>query len=143
MNKTIVFVHGAWMTPLCWEKFVGFFEGRGYGCIAPAWPHNEGTVEELRKKPPEGLAGLGIQEIVVRYAREIAKLNEPPILIGHSFGGLFVQMLLDRGLGSAGIAIDTAPPKGVFVFDPTSLLSVGRILLVPFGWRKGVRWTFA
>ena len=69
-------------------------------------------------------------------------LDEAPILIGHSFGGLFVQLLLDRGLGAAGIAIDSAPPKGVFAFAPTTLLSLGRIFLVPFGWRKIVRWSF-
>jgi pimeloyl-ACP methyl ester carboxylesterase len=71
-----------------------------------------------------------------------AHLDEPPILVGHSFGGLFVQLLLDRGLGAAGIAIDSAPPKGVFAFEPTTLLSLGRIFLIPFGWRKVVRWSF-
>ena len=57
-------------------------------------------------------------------------------------GGLFVLLLLDRGLGAAGVAIDSAPPKGVFAFEPTTLLSLGRILLIPFGWRKVVRWSF-
>jgi pimeloyl-ACP methyl ester carboxylesterase len=136
MNKTIMFVHGAWMTPLCWEKFVGFFEGRGYSCIAPAWPHKEGTVEEIRRNPPAGLAGLGIQEIVARYAHEIAKLDEPPVLIGHSFGGLFVQMLLDRGLGSAGVAIDPAPPTGVSPFYVTSFKANLGVLLTPGGWGR-------
>jgi pimeloyl-ACP methyl ester carboxylesterase len=72
----------------------------------------------------------------------VRTLDEPPILIGHSFGGLFVQLLLDRGLGSAGIAIDSAAPKGVFALGPTALLSLGRILLIPFGWRKVVRWSY-
>ena len=91
---------------------------------------------------PVALAGLGIREIVDHYERIIRSLDEPPILIGHSFGGLFVQLLVDRGLGAAGIAIDSAPPKGVFAFEPTTLLSLGRILLIPFGWRKVVRWSY-
>jgi pimeloyl-ACP methyl ester carboxylesterase len=141
MSQTVLFIHGGWVTPACWDRFVSYFESRGYRCLAPAWPGKDRSVEAIRADPSP-LAGLGIGEIVDHYERIARELDEPPILIGHSFGGLFVQMLLDRGLGSAGVAIDTAPPKGVFVFDPTSLLSVGRVLLVPFGWRKVVRWTF-
>ncbi len=106
MSKTIVFVHGAWMTPLCWEEMLGFFRGKGYTCLAPTWPHKDMPIEELREHPPQALAGLGVTEIVDHYERIIRGLDEPPILIGHSFGGLFVQMLLDRGVGAAGVALD-------------------------------------
>jgi pimeloyl-ACP methyl ester carboxylesterase len=142
VSQTVLFLHGGWVTPACWDPFVSYFESRGYRCLAPAWPGKDRSVEAIRTDPSP-LAGLGIGEIVDHYERIARELDQPPILIGHSYGGLLVQLLLDRGLGSAGIAIDSAPPKGVFVFDPTSLLSVGRILLVPFGWRKVVRWTFA
>jgi pimeloyl-ACP methyl ester carboxylesterase len=124
------------MTPLCWDKFLGYFEGRGYNCVAPAWPFKNGAVKDLKKDPPAGLADLGIAEVVDRYATEIARLEAPPALVGHSFGGLFVQMLLDRGLGSAGVAIDSAPPKGVFALYPTAIRSNISVLLTPFGWRK-------
>jgi pimeloyl-ACP methyl ester carboxylesterase len=142
MNTTVVFVHGGWVTPACWDPFVSYFEGRGYRCLAPAWPGKDRPVEAIRADPSP-LSGLGISEIVDHYARIIRELDEPPIIIGHSFGGLFVQLLLDRGLGAAGIAIDSAPPKGIFAFHPTTLVSLGRVLLIPFGWRRVVRWTFA
>jgi pimeloyl-ACP methyl ester carboxylesterase len=141
MSRTVVFIHGGWVTPACWEPFVSFFEAQGYRSLAPAWPGKDRPIEAIRTDP-SALAGLGIREIVDHYDRIIRALDEPPILIGHSFGGLFVQLLLDRGLGAAGIAIDSAPPKGVFAFAPTTLLSLGRILLIPFGWRKVVRWSF-
>lgn len=141
MSQTALFVHGGWVTPACWDPFVSFFEGNGYTCLAPAWPGKDRSVEEIRADP-SALAGLGIGEIVDHYDRIVRALDEPPILIGHSFGGLFVQVLLDRGLGAAGVAIDSAPPRGVLAFYPTSLLSLGRILLIPFGWRKVVRWSF-
>ena len=141
MRRTVLFIHGGWLTPACWGPFVSFFEARGYECLAPAWPGKDRPVQAIRTDPSP-LAGLGIGEIIDHYARIARALDEPPILIGHSFGGLVVQVLLDRGVGSAGIAIDTAPPKGIFVLEPTALLSVGRILLIPFGWRKVVRWTF-
>jgi pimeloyl-ACP methyl ester carboxylesterase len=104
MGKTIVLIHGAWVTPLCWKKYIGFFQSKGFKCLAPAWPYRETPVEELRKNLPIGLAGLGVTEIVDHYDRIIRSMEEAPVLIGHSFGGLFVQMLLDRGLGRAGVS---------------------------------------
>jgi pimeloyl-ACP methyl ester carboxylesterase len=141
MSRTIVFIHGGWVTPRCWDPFVSFFEARGYRCLAPAWPGKDRPIGAIRADPSP-LAGLGIAEIVDHYERIIRSLEEPPILVGHSFGGLFVQILVDRGLGAAGIAIDSGPPKGVFAFQPTTLVALGRILMIPFGWRKVVRWTF-
>jgi pimeloyl-ACP methyl ester carboxylesterase len=142
MSKSIIFIHGAWVTPRCWDSFVSYFEQQGYTCLAPTWPHKDKSIEELRKNPPAALAGLGVQEIVDHYAAIIQAQEEPPILIGHSFGGLFVQLLLDRGLGAAGVAIDPAPPKGVFALYPTVLKSFARILFTWRGWRKIVRWSF-
>src|SRR6266568_3208139 len=112
MTRTILFIHGAWVTPLCWERFIPFFEAKGYRCIAPAWPGKDRSVDEIRADP-SALAGLGVGEIVDHYDKLIRALDEPPIVIGHSFGGLFTQILLDRGLGAAGVALSTAAPKGV------------------------------
>ena len=141
MSQTLVFLHGGWVTPACWDPFVSFFEARGQRCLAPAWPGKDRSVQAIRADPTP-LVGLGIREIVDHYERIVRALDEPPILVGHSFGGLFVQILLDRGLGAAGIAIDSAPPKGVFAFEPTTLVALGRVLVTPFGWRRIVRWSF-
>ena len=142
LSTTIVFIHGAWVTPRCWDQFIPFFEELGYKCLAPAWPGKDRSVGEIRRDPSR-LAGLGIAEIVNHYEAVIRGLDEPPILIGHSFGGLFTQILLDRGYGKAGVAIDPAPPKGVFAYEPTSFLALGSVLLTWRGWRRVVRWSFA
>jgi len=142
MTRTIVFIHGAWVTPACWEPFRGFFEERGYACLAPAWPGKDRPVEAIRADP-SALAGLGLAEIADHYERVIRALPEPPILVGHSFGGLIVQVLLDRGLGTCGVSIDPAPPKGVLAFEPTLLRSLASVLATWRGWRKVVRWSFA
>ncbi|MDB5454331.1 MAG: alpha/beta hydrolase, partial [Caulobacteraceae bacterium] len=47
--------------------------------------------------------------IVAHYKAYIEALDEPPLIVGHSFGGLYVQLLLDQGAGAAGIAIDPGP----------------------------------
>lgn len=136
MPGTIVFIHGAWVTARCWDPFVSYFSERGYRCIALSWPHKDRSPAELRAAPPAGLAGLGVAEIVEHYARVIREQPEPPILIGHSFGGLFVQLLLDRGLGRAGVAISPAPPRGIFALYPAAVRSNLPVLARLGGWRS-------
>jgi len=142
MSPTIVFIHGAWVTPLCWEKMQGYFQGQGYSCLAPTWPHKDRPIDELRRAPPSALARLGVTEIVDHYERIIRGLDEAPILIGHSFGGLFVQILLDRGVGVAGVAIDPAPPRGVLPLQWSVLKANAAVLFRWRGWRKIVHMSF-
>ena len=59
----------------------------------------DGDIDELRRDPT-GIEHLGIEEIVDYYAGIIGELDSPPIIMGHSFGGAFTQILLDRGLGA-------------------------------------------
>jgi pimeloyl-ACP methyl ester carboxylesterase len=140
----VVFVHGAWVTPLCWEKFVGFYEARGVTCLAPAWPYKDRPIEQLRHSPDPELGRLSIGQIVDHYADIIRRMGVPPVLIGHSFGGLFVQMLLDRGLGAAGVAIDSAPPKGVLPFlHPSAVRANFRILVTPGLWNRVIQLSLA
>jgi pimeloyl-ACP methyl ester carboxylesterase len=141
VSRTIVFIHGAWVTPRCWAPFVSWFAARGYQCMAPGWPGKQRPIDEIRADPSP-LAGLGIGEIVDHYAEIIRALKDPPILIGHSFGGLFAQILLDRGLGTAAVAIDPAPPRGVIAYELSAYRSLGGVLLTPGGWHKVVRWSY-
>jgi pimeloyl-ACP methyl ester carboxylesterase len=129
----IVLVHGAWLSARSWEKFQEFFAGRGYPVSAPEWPRKHGDVEELRETTDE-LEGLGLDEIVDHYAGEIGALDEEPVLVGHSFGGLIVELLLDRGLGRAGVAISPAPPKGILVLPFSSLKAAAPALAHPSRW---------
>ena len=136
-TDTIVLIHGAWMTPRSWDPFRGFYEQRGYRVLAPPWPRLDGEVEEIRRDP-SAMAGLGIAEIVDGYEQVIRMLDEPPIIIGHSFGGLFVQMLLDRGLGAAGVAIDAAAPKGVWRLPFSQIKALSPVLLNPLNVKRAV-----
>src|SRR2546425_12994895 len=95
----------------------------------------EGGIEDLRRNPDK-VAGLGVTEIVDHYDSIVRKMDRPPIIMGHSFGGLFTQILLDRGLGAAGVAIDSAPVKGILIL-PFSTLRVGwPALSNPFNLHK-------
>lgn len=114
-TKTIVLVHGMFMNPLCWERWIPYYEAKGYRVFAPAWPGRDKTVEELRKAYPDPeLAKLKLNHIVDHMEAFIKGLDERPALIGHSMGGLVVQILLQRDVIVGGVAIDPAPPAGVF-----------------------------
>lgn len=119
----IVLIHGLWVTALSWEHWIKRYTDRGYHVIARSWPGMDIGIEQLRADPSR-VAHLGVTEIVDHFDRIIRQLDRPPILIGHSFGGLIVQILLDRGLGAAGVAIDPAPVKGILKL-PLSTLRVG------------------
>jgi len=119
---TIVLIHGLWMTALSWEHWVDYYTGKGYRVIARSWPGLEGDIEELRRDP-SAIATVGVTEVVNHYEAIIRGLESPPIIMGHSFGGLVTQILLDRGLGSAGVAIASAPVKGILLL-PFSTLKV-------------------
>lgn len=120
--KSIVLIHGLWMTALSWEGWVKHYTEQGYRVIARSWPGMDIDIDELRRDPSP-IATLGITEIVDHYETIIRQLDSPPIIIGHSFGGLMTQILLDRGLGAAGVAIASAPAKGV-LFLPFSTVKV-------------------
>jgi pimeloyl-ACP methyl ester carboxylesterase len=126
----LMLIHGAWLSARSWENFANYFAQRGYDVSTPEWPRKEGDVEQLRAEAQE-LEGLGLEEIVDHHAGLIGGLGQPPVLIGHSFGGLITELLLDRGLGRAGVAISPAPPKGILVLPFSSLKAASPALAHP------------
>ena len=137
-NKpTIVLVHGLWLTPRSWEGWIDRYQKAGYNVLAPSWPGLEGEVEAIRKNPA-ALKGLKLKTVVDHYDRIIRNLDAQPILMGHSFGGLIVQMLIDRGLGSAGVAIDSAQSAAVPVLPLTTIWSTISVLGNPFTFNAAV-----
>jgi pimeloyl-ACP methyl ester carboxylesterase len=114
-TKSIVFIHGMYMTSLCWEKWTGFFQASGYRCLAPDWPCKDKPVEELRRSHPDPQLGrLTLSDVLAHFTTILQAQDEKPVLIGHSMGGLAVQLLLQTDLAAAGVAIDSAAPMGVF-----------------------------
>jgi pimeloyl-ACP methyl ester carboxylesterase len=114
----IVFITGAVVTANCWDNWKTFFEGVGYTCYAPAWPHKNAPAATLRSQHPHSpIAQNGLPEVLKVYTDFIAQLPTRPIVIGHSYGGLLVQLLLQQDAVVAGVAIESAPPRGVVVWS--------------------------
>lgn len=125
VSKSIVFISGAFIGNNCWDEWITYFESHGYNCIAPAWPYKDAPPEELRNRhPDEGIASNRLADISDHFGAIVSALPEQPIIIGHSVGGLVVQVLLHRGLGAAGVAIHSFPPHGVCTYRFSFIESV-------------------
>jgi alpha-beta hydrolase superfamily lysophospholipase len=110
--RPVVFIHGLWLHATSWQPWQDLFRENGYEPIAPGWPNEPATLEEARANP-DLVANLSIDDVTTHFATIIESLDAPPVIIGHSFGGLFTEKLLGQGIGAAGVAIDPAQIKGV------------------------------
>jgi len=111
---TIVLVHGFWVTPRSWEHWIAHYEAKGYRVLAPAYPGLEVEVEALNADPTP-VERLTVPAIIAHLETVVGALDAPPILMGHSAGGTFLQILLDHGFGAVGVTLNSAPTEGVLV----------------------------
>src|SRR5262249_22281577 len=144
-NKTglqpVVFVHGLWLMPSSWDRWVALFEEAGYIGLTPGWPDDPDTVEEANRFPDK-LAGKTIGEIADYLEAIVRELKKKPAIIGHSFGGLLAQILAGRSLSAATVAIDPAPFRGVLPLPFSSLKSAWPVLHNPANRNRAVPLTF-
>jgi pimeloyl-ACP methyl ester carboxylesterase len=132
-----VFVHGLWLLPSSWDRWVTLFEEAGYAALTPGWPDDPETVAEPREHP-EVFAGKGISEIADYEEAIIRRLDRKPIIIGHSFGGLLTMILAGRGLAAASVAISPAPFRGVLPLPLAALRTASVALRNPANWNRAV-----
>ncbi|MEU2739340.1 alpha/beta fold hydrolase [Streptomyces sp. NPDC007095] len=138
----LVLIHGLWLHAGSWQPWIDLAQEHGYAPLAPGWPGEAGTVAEARRHP-EAVAGLGIDDVTEHYAGIVRSLDRPPVLIGHSFGGLIAQKLLGAGFGRAAVAIDPAQIKGVKALPPAQLRAGFPVLGNPANRRRAVSLTAA
>jgi len=138
---TIVLIHGFWVTPRSWEHWITRYESRGYKVVAPAYPGFEVEVEALNADPSP-IEALTVPAVVEHLEAVVGELDAPPIIMGHSAGGVFTQLLLDRGYGAAGVAINSAPTEGVKVVPLSQIKSTFPVLRNPANRHKAVGFTF-
>jgi alpha-beta hydrolase superfamily lysophospholipase len=136
----VVFIHGLWLHATSWRPWTELFRNAGYEPIAPGWPGEPDTVEAARANP-DALADHGIDEVTGYYAKIIGQLAAPPVLVGHSFGGMIAEKLLGEDYGAGAIAIDAAQIKGVLPLPLSSLHSTLPVFKNPANRHKAVSLT--
>src|SRR4051795_6964306 len=136
----VVFIHGLWLLPSSWDNWASLFEEAGYAPVQPVWPDDPDTVEEARANP-DVFAGKTLKQIADHTAEVIGRLDKKPAVMGHSTGGLLCQIIADRGLSAATVAIDPGPFRGVLPLPISSLKSAGPVLKNPLNRSRAVTLT--
>jgi len=129
-RTTVVFIHGLWLLPSSWDRWVDLFETAGYSAVAEAKAH------------PEVFAGKGVGQVADHVSAVVKRLSKKPAVIGHSFGGLLAQIVAGRGLSKATVAIDPAPFRGVLPLPISALKAASPVLSNPTNWNKAIPLTF-
>jgi pimeloyl-ACP methyl ester carboxylesterase len=137
----VVFIHGLWLLPSSWKNWVDFFEQNGYAGITPDWPDDPETVEEARANP-DVLAKKTLKQVADHTQEVIDGLQMKPAVMGHSTGGLLAQLIADRGLSAATVAIDPGPFRGVLPLPLSTLRVSAPILINPLNRGKAIALTF-
>ena len=137
---TIVLIHGFWVTPRSWEDWIAHYEAKGFRVIAPAYPGFEVEVEALNADPTP-IETVTVPAIIEHLEQIVVGLDAPPILMGHSAGGVFTQILLDHGLGAVGVAINSAPTEGVKRIPLSQVKATFPVLKNPSNRHKAVGFT--
>jgi pimeloyl-ACP methyl ester carboxylesterase len=128
-SKTIVLVHGLFVNNRSWAPWVNYLEGKGYKVVTIPYPGRDKEVATLKAEHPDAKLGdLSLEQVLQHHINIIKGLDEKPIIIGHSFGGLLTQLLINRGYGAAGIAIGSVPPQGILSFEWSFLKSTFPLL---------------
>jgi pimeloyl-ACP methyl ester carboxylesterase len=140
-KETVVLVHGFWVTPRSWEHWIERYERAGHRVLAPAYPGFEVEVEALNADPSP-IESVTVPQVIEHLEAVVSELDSPPILIGHSAGGVFVQILLDHGYGAAGVAINSAPTEGVKRVPLSQVKATFPVLKNPANRHRAVGFTF-
>jgi pimeloyl-ACP methyl ester carboxylesterase len=137
----VVFIHGLWLLPSSWDRWVAFFEENGYAGVTPDWPDDPETVEQARANP-HVFAKKKLKQAADHTAEVISGLNQKPAAMGHSTGGLLAQMIADRGLSAATVAIDPGPFRGVLPVPFSTLKVLAPVLRNPLSRWRAITLTF-
>ena len=140
-REPVVFIHGLWLLPSSWDRWAQRFEEAGYAAVTPSWPDDPETVEEARAHP-EVLAGKTLAQVADHVAEVIEALDRKPIVMGHSTGGLLAEIIADRGLSAATVAIDPGPFRGVLPLPISTLKASAPVLKNPLNRNRAVTLTF-
>ncbi len=137
----VVFMHGLWLLPSSWDRWAALFDQAGYASVTPGWPDDPETVEQANAHP-EVFAHKTVGQVANHYSELVRQLKTKPAIIGHSFGGLLVQIVAGRGLAAATVAIDPAPFRGVLPLPFSALKSASPVLANPANINGAVPLTF-
>lgn len=135
-NKApVVLIHGMWSTPEALKDVKVAFEEQGYTVHAPRLPYHL-PKHELKGELLKDLSKVGIEDYVDSISKCIDQLEQKPIVVGHSMGGLLAQLIAAKHDCEKLVLISSAPPAGINGFRWSVLRTLGKNLFLFPLWKK-------
>ena len=132
MAETVVMIHGSFCGGWYFEPLAERLTAKGWTCLTPNLPaHGKGLKGE---NTPVDLAAHGIGDYTAAMADLVRSLNEPPVLIGHSLGGLVAQQLCAQGLAKAAVLLAPASPWGIAPTSPDEIAAITGLMAMGAFW---------
>jgi pimeloyl-ACP methyl ester carboxylesterase len=123
-------LHGAFCGPWAMAGLKQKFTDAGYGVTTPCLRFHDTA------SPPAALGITGVADYAADLEDEIAALDTPPILVGHSMGGLLAQILASRKPAAALILLAPSPPWGVAPATLGEISAAQAMFLHPGFWTQ-------
>jgi pimeloyl-ACP methyl ester carboxylesterase len=140
MADTIFMIHGMFGGPWYWDNYRSRFEAEGYRCIAPTLLYHD---MDPRAVPHPRLGTTGLLDYADQLEQEIARLDEKPILMGHSMGALLAQILGARIPVKALVLLTPASPYGIMAMTPSVIRSFWSVQTTWGFWKNPIRQRFS
>jgi pimeloyl-ACP methyl ester carboxylesterase len=139
MGKSVALIHGAFCGGWCFQDFTPVFKACGFDCHAPSLRfHVSGPARE----PDPRLEQMSVADYTHDMAEFIASFSEPPVIVGHSMGGVIGQQLAARGLARSLVLLASGAPWGILPSTEDELaLALGLMKASPF-WDKALKPSF-
>lgn len=139
MSDTIFMIHGMWGGAWYWENYVNYFGEKGYRCVTTTLRHHDLAPTDT---PDPRLGTTSLQEYAADLEAEIRGLDEPPIIMGHSMGGLLTQILGSWGLGQKLVLLAPAAPAGILALTPSVVRSFLSVMTRWNWWNKPMQQSY-
>ncbi len=139
MTKTIVMVHGMYTGGRYWTRLKQYFEEKQYHCLTPTLRYHD---VDPKDEPHPNLGTTSLNDYAMDIENIITNLDEKPLLIGHSMGGLITQILGERGLAKGIVLLTPAPPRGIITLEFSALKSCLASCTKWGFWKKPLKISF-
>jgi pimeloyl-ACP methyl ester carboxylesterase len=129
----VVMIHGAFCGGWAFDKFRDAFEDEGYKVRTPTLRHHD-----CGKNPPAALGTTSILDYAQDLEKEIRALKAPPVIIGHSMGGLLAQILATRLDVRSLVLLAPSAPWGMLPSTMFEYASAGAMFFTGDFWSRPI-----
>ncbi|MGB9304859.1 MAG: alpha/beta hydrolase [Mycobacterium sp.] len=134
-TKHVILIHGNWGRGQQLTAARVAFEARGYTAHTPTLRHHEQPIHDGAKK----IASLSLRDYTDDLVSLVSSLDSPPLLVGHSMGGLLAQLVAARTRHAGLVAACPAPAAGINASTPANRRMARPYFLRLRPWAKPVR----